>query len=71
MSMSSFPAQELEAARNTPEVLADPYLFRIRDLIYRASGIFQPDNKFTFWKTAEQNAWKRSASVRFSNTTVC
>ena len=26
--------------------LADPYLFRIRDLIYRASGIFQPDNKF-------------------------
>ena len=46
MSISSFPAQELEAARNTPEVLADPYLFRIRDLIYRASGIFQPDNKF-------------------------
>src|SRR5436309_14023644 len=26
--------------------LADPYLFRIRDLIYRASGIYQPDNKF-------------------------
>jgi chemotaxis protein methyltransferase CheR len=24
----------------------DPNLFRIRDLIYRASGIFQPDNKF-------------------------
>jgi chemotaxis protein methyltransferase CheR len=37
---------ELETAKETPEVLADPYLFRIRDLIYRASGIFQPDNKF-------------------------
>src|SRR6266404_2400329 len=29
-----------------PAPLPDPYLFRIRDLIFRASGIFQPDNKF-------------------------
>jgi chemotaxis protein methyltransferase CheR len=31
---------------NVDPCQADPYLFRIRDLIYRASGIFQPDNKF-------------------------
>ena len=42
----SSPSRELETTKDTPEVLADPYLFRIRDLIYRASGIFQPDNKF-------------------------
>jgi chemotaxis protein methyltransferase CheR len=39
-------ALKMEAPGETAEVLADPYLFRIRDLIYRASGIFQPDNKF-------------------------
>src|SRR5271169_3266614 len=39
-------AVKIETPGGTAEVLADPYLFRIRDLIYRASGIFQPDNKF-------------------------
>ncbi len=43
--MSFLPSVELDT-QNAPEAFADPYLFRIRDLIYRASGIFQPDNKF-------------------------
>src|SRR5258706_16403675 len=37
---------QTETFKNPPEALPDPYLFRIRDLIYRASGIYQPDNKF-------------------------
>ncbi len=39
-------ASPFDTAREASAVLADPYLFRIRDLVYRASGIFQPDNKF-------------------------
>jgi len=29
----------------TPPTALDPYLYRIRDLVYRAAGIFQPDTK--------------------------
>jgi chemotaxis protein methyltransferase CheR len=44
--MSFLPSVELESLKDNPDLLADPYLFRIRDLVYQASGIFQPDNKF-------------------------
>jgi chemotaxis protein methyltransferase CheR len=33
------------AAASVPTGPPDPYLFRIRDLVYKAAGIFQPDNK--------------------------
>ena len=53
-----------ETPAGTPEVLADPYLYRIRDLIYRASGIFQPDNKFYI---LENRCTKRLEAVGLSS----
>jgi chemotaxis protein methyltransferase CheR len=53
-------AVQPETPADTAEALADPYLYRIRDLIYRASGIFQPDNKFYIF---ENRCTKRLEAV--------
>ncbi len=42
--MSASPSAAATLASGPP----DPYLFRIRDLVYKAAGIFQPDNKLKF-----------------------
>jgi chemotaxis protein methyltransferase CheR len=42
--MSTTPAAVATPSSGPP----DPYLFRIRDLVYKAAGIFQPDNKLKF-----------------------
>jgi chemotaxis protein methyltransferase CheR len=33
------------ASAQAPQAAVDPHLYRIRDLVYRAAGIFQPDTK--------------------------
>jgi len=42
--MSASPTTAATVSSGPP----DPYLFRIRDLVYKAAGIFQPDNKLKF-----------------------
>jgi len=42
--MTASPSAAAIAVAGPP----DPYLFRIRDLVYKAAGIFQPDNKLKF-----------------------
>ena len=43
--MSASPTAAAATVSSGPP---DPYLFRIRDLVYKAAGIFQPDNKLKF-----------------------
>jgi chemotaxis protein methyltransferase CheR len=42
--MTASPSAAATAVAGPP----DTYLFRIRDLVYKAAGIFQPDNKLKF-----------------------
>lgn len=42
------PMQQIARSEGPP----DPYLVKIRDLIYQVAGIFQPDNNCVSSKTA-------------------
>jgi chemotaxis protein methyltransferase CheR len=58
--MTASPSPATTAVAGPP----DPYLFRIRDLVYKAAGIFQPDNKLKF---LEDRCLRRMHELKVAN----
>ena len=64
MPTESVPAREQSGSA---EDLRDPALVKIRDLIYRTSGIFQPENKFYLLANRCQRRMKVLGSGSFAD----
>ena len=68
-SMTTTPVNTLPA---TPSVgPPNPFLIKIRDLIYQVAGIFQPDNKLRFLEDRCQRRMKEVGAATFRDYYEC